>query len=314
MIEIAVQGLTKVYGKVYGGHVTALKDIDLRIGPGMFGLLGPNGAGKTTLMRILATLLRPTSGTARVGGYRVDDPREKWSVKAMLGYLPQELALYGDLSACEFLDFVAALKELGRPQQRQKQVRRVLEITSLTEVADRRLKTCSGGMKRRVGIAQALLGNPSLLIVDEPTAGLDVEERVRFRNLLVELAQERLILLSTHIVEDVAHTCSQLAVLYRGRLLFTGSVTEMIDQVQGKAWVVEAPGYQPAPEAILVASTRTALSMQYRVLAGEQPHPAARPATPSLEDGYLWLMKTAESGTPPAHQQSSPSPPDPRRE
>jgi ABC-type multidrug transport system ATPase subunit len=286
-MDIVIEGLSKTYR----GGIEALQGIDLSVGQGMFGLLGPNGAGKTTLMRILATLLRPTKGTARVGGYRVDDPREKWSVKAMLGYLPQELALYGDLSAREFLDFVAALKELGTPQQRQKQVRRVLEITGLAEVADRRLKTYSGGMKRRVGIAQAFLGDPAVLIVDEPTAGLDVEERVRFRNLLVEMAQERLILLSTHIVEDVAHTCTQLAVLQKGRLLFKGAVTEMIGRAEGKAWVVEAPGYQPAPEATLVASTRTALGMQYRVLAGEQPHPAARSVIPSMEDSYLWLIK-----------------------
>jgi len=288
-MNIIVEDLTKVYR----GQIAALKNINLEIGPGMFGLLGPNGAGKTTLMRILATLLRPTSGTARVGGYRVDDSCKKWAIKAMLGYLPQELALYGDLSAYEFLDFIGALKEIGRPQERRRQVLRVLDITGLTAVVNQRLKTYSGGMKRRVGIAQALLGDPAFLIVDEPTAGLDPQERVRFRNLLVELAQDRLIVLSTHIVEDVAQTCSQVAVLHQGELLFNGAVTDLISRVQGKVWEVEAPDYRPGPEVVLVASVRMIEGLRHRVLADEQPHRTARTVTPSMEDGYLWLMKVA---------------------
>lgn len=288
-MNIVIENLSKVYR----GGTTALQNVSLEIGQGMFGLLGPNGAGKTTLMRILATLLRPTSGTARVGRYRVDDPGEKWAIKAMLGYLPQELALYGDLSAYEFLDFVAALKEIGRPQERRRQVLRVLDITGLTAVADQRLKTYSGGMKRRVGIAQALLGDPVFLIVDEPTAGLDPQERVRFRNLLVGLAQDRLVVLSTHIVEDVAQTCLQVAVLHRGELLFNGTVTNLIGCAQGKAWEVEVANYQPRAEAVVVASMRMAEGLRYRVLADEQPHRTARPVAPTIEDGYLWLMKMA---------------------
>ncbi len=286
-MDIVTEGLSKTYR----GGIEALQGVDLSVGPGMFGLLGPNGAGKTTLMRILATLLRPTKGTARVGGYRVDDRRGKWAIREFLGYLPQDLVLYGDLSAAEFLDFVAALKHVGGPKERRQEVQRVLELAGLTAAAKQRLRTFSGGMRRRAGIAQALLGSPSLLIVDEPTAGLDPEERVRFRNLLVELARDRLILLSTHIVEDVAQTCTQLAVLQRGRLLFKGAVSELIGQAQGRVWAIDAPGYEPGPGAILVASTRTALGMQYRVLADEQPHPDASPAVAGIEDGYLWLMR-----------------------
>jgi len=168
----------------------------------MFGLLGPNGAGKTTLMRILAGLLRPTSGRVHVFGHDVTEPKGKLAVKALLGYLPQELGLYPDLTAREFLDYVALLKGLSDPNARRRQIADRLELVRLTEAADRRLKTYSGGMKRRVGIAQALLGEPQLIIVDEPTVGLDPEERVRLRNLLGDTARHCAVILSTHIVED----------------------------------------------------------------------------------------------------------------
>jgi ABC-2 type transport system ATP-binding protein len=287
-MEICITGLSKVYK----GRVVALQDIDLTIGTGMYGLLGPNGAGKTTLLRILATLLRPTTGRATVGGYDVADGREKWQVRAMLGYLPQELALYGDLSALEFLDFVGGLKRLGGPAERQRQAWRVLEWVGLQQDARRRLKTFSGGMKRRVGIAQALLGDPAVLIVDEPTAGLDPQERVRLRSFLAGLARERLILLSTHIVEDVAQTCARLAVLNRGRLLFAGTDRELVARGQGVAWEVQAPDYAPRPDDIVVAMLRDGASTRHRVLAATRPHPEARALSPSLEDSYLWLLSS----------------------
>lgn len=285
-MEIVVRNLNKVYQ----GKITALQQINITIGTGMFGLLGPNGAGKTTFMRILATLIQPSSGSVVIGGYHMERPDDKWAIRALLGYLPQELALYGDLSAYEFLEFVAALKKIPL-QQRATQIQEVLEVTGLSEVARRRLKTYSGGMKRRVGVAQALLGNPALLIVDEPTVGLDPQERVRFRNMLTRLASDRTVILSTHIIEDVAQTCSQLAVLHRGSLLFSGAVHDLVQAAQGKVWEIAAANYSPGPELMLVSSIQLPEGIRYRVLADTKPHPAAQSVTPSLEDAYLWSVR-----------------------
>ncbi|NOK64092.1 MAG: ABC transporter ATP-binding protein [Chloroflexi bacterium AL-W] len=282
-MEIVVQNLKKVYQR----KITALQDVNLSIGTGMFGLLGPNGAGKTTFIRILATLIRPTDGFVTVNGYRTDHEQEKWLVRAMLGYLPQELALYNDLSAYEFLEFIAALKDIPIRERRQ-QLQYVLEVTALTEVAKRRLKTFSGGMKRRVGVAQALLGNPQLLIVDEPTVGLDPQERVRFRNLLTRMAKERTIILSTHIIEDVAQTCSELAILYQGRLLFNDTVSTLLTVVHNKVWEFESSNYDHEPHSILVSTIETTQTTKYRVLADQQPNAVAKQVTPTLEDAYLW--------------------------
>jgi ABC-2 type transport system ATP-binding protein len=201
--------------KVYRGGVQALNAIDMTIPGGMFGLLGPNGAGKTTLMRILAGILRPSSGTIHIGEFDIHTERGRTSVKRILGYLPQDLGMYPDLSAREFLDYVGILKGMDNRKARRQRVEELLETVSLTNVANRKLKTYSGGMKRRVGIAQALLNDPKLLIVDEPTAGLDPEERIRFRNLLSDLGGDRTVLLSTHIVEDIAQTCRNLAIMRR---------------------------------------------------------------------------------------------------
>lgn len=285
-MEIAIQNVSKVYR----GKVTALQDINLMIGPGMFGVLGPNGAGKTTLIRILATLVHPTSGWATVAQYRTDKLPDKQVIRSMLGYLPQELALYGDLSAYEFLEFIAALKEIPVREQRRR-ISEVLDLTGLTEVAKRRLKTYSGGMKRRVGIAQALLGDPALLIVDEPTVGLDPQERVRFRNLLTTLAHDRIVILSTHIIEDVAQTCPQLAILHHGTLLFDGTVNALIQMAQGKVWEIEAADYRPAADANVVASVQTPVGTRYRLLSSSSPHPSAQMITPTLEDAYLWRIQ-----------------------
>ena len=193
----------KHLNKVYRGGVHALTDVDLVIPNGMYGLLGPNGAGKTTLMRILAGILRPTSGNIQVGEYDGNTERGRTAVKRILGYLPQDLGMYPDLSAREFLDYVGILKGMDQRKIRQQRVEELLELVSLSDVANRKLKTFSGGMKRRVGIAQALLNDPQLLIVDEPTSGLDPEERIRFRNLLSDLGGDRIVLLSTHIVEEI---------------------------------------------------------------------------------------------------------------
>lgn len=285
-MQIVIHGLTKTYS----GNVAALKQIDLTIGGGMFGLLGPNGAGKTTFLRIVATLMQPSHGSVTVGGYRTHDPHEKWIVKSMLGYLPQELALYGDLSAYELLEFVAALKQIA-PHTRRQQIHEALEVVALADVAKRRIKTYSGGMKRRVGVAQALLGDPKLLIVDEPTVGLDPQERVRFRTMLVALARHRTIILSTHILEDIAQTCSQLAVLNCGALVFAGDTQLLLAQASGHVWEITAADYLPAPDHLVVAHLQDTASARYRVLAADAPHSAARLLEPTLEDAYLWSVQ-----------------------
>jgi ABC-2 type transport system ATP-binding protein len=197
MIEIT--SLTKTYGSG-AKAIHALNGIDLQIGSGMFGLLGPNGAGKTTFMRILAGIVNRSVGAVHIDGHDVATENGKQAVKTILGYLPQELGMYSELSAAQFVDYMAILKGLDEPRQRKQRVEKVLEMVGLAENAGRKIKGFSGGMKRRVGIAQALVNDPKLLIVDEPTAGLDPEERIRFRNLLVNLAADRTVLLSTHIV------------------------------------------------------------------------------------------------------------------
>jgi ABC-2 type transport system ATP-binding protein len=207
-MEITITRLTKHYGKV-----RALEEVSLQIGGGMFGLLGPNGAGKTTLMRIITTLVPPTAGKVSVGG--ADVMKDPGSIRQQLGYLPQEFGFYKSLNAYEMLDYIAVMKNIP-PKQRKSQVNNVLEAVNLQNTALRRVGGFSGGMKQRLGIAQALLGDPQLLVVDEPTAGLDPEERIRFRNLLARLSRERTVLLSTHIVADIEASCSGMAVLDRG--------------------------------------------------------------------------------------------------
>ncbi|MCB0076175.1 MAG: ABC transporter ATP-binding protein [Anaerolineales bacterium] len=287
-MEIRIEGLSKQYR----GGVQALRGVNLTIGNGMFGLLGPNGAGKTTLLRILATLLRPTHGHAAVGGFDVTDRQGKWAVKRILGYLPQELALYPNLSVREFLDYIATLKLLHEPVERGRQVERVLALAGLEANAGRRIKTLSGGMKRRVGIAQALLGDPKLLIVDEPTVGLDPEERVRFRTLLAQLATtgERIVLLSTHIVEDVATTCDDLAIMHEGEIRFRGAPSELLHFAEGQSWELTLPLTDvPDPKWRVVSTLREAGELRLRVV-GPRPSPNAVAVAPTLEEAYLALM------------------------
>lgn len=291
-MTIDIKNLTKTYP----GKVQALKGIDLTIGTGMFGLVGPNGAGKTTLMRLLAGLMRPTTGDIRVFGHDMGTHEGKYAAKALLGYLPQELGLYPNLTAYEFLDYIAILKGVTNSQQRQSQIEHLLEVVRLTDVANRRLKTYSGGMKRRIGIAQALLGDPKLLIVDEPTVGLDPEERVRIRNLLSDMAHRCTVILSTHIIEDISHSCNDLAIMSSGGVLFRGSPAAMIQQAQGKVWHVVTDGARPNHGLIVVSTLQVASGVQYRVLGEPDGHYAASPVAPSLEDSYIWLMHEAQAG------------------
>jgi ABC-2 type transport system ATP-binding protein len=291
MIEI--NQLSKIYNKGIRA-ITALNGVDLQVGAGMFGLLGPNGAGKTTLMRILSGIVNPSGGSARVVGHDLATEKGKQAVKAMLGYLPQELGLYPDLSARQFVDYMAILKGMSAPAFRQKRVSEVLDMVGLAQAADRKLKGFSGGMKRRVGIAQALVNDPRILIVDEPTAGLDPEERIRFRNLLVDLASDRVVVLSTHIVEDIGQTCRDLAVLAHGKILFRGAPISLMQAAQGKVWnVTTTSAHRPNHGLTVISMLHLAEGIQYR-LVGAQPsgYSNAQAIQPSLEDGYVWLMQS----------------------
>ena len=294
-MEIAIADLTKVYR----GNVQALRGITLSIPSGMFGLLGPNGAGKTSLMRILAGILRPSAGTIRIGELDATTDAGRTAVKRVLGYLPQELGMYPDLSAREFLDYIAILKGLDETKARKQRVNALLETVALSAAANRKLKSFSGGMKRRVGIAQALLNDPKLLIVDEPTAGLDPEERIRFRTLLAELAGDRTVLLSTHIVEDIAQTCHRLAVLHLGEVVFSGAIEELVAAARGRVWSITlAAGEKPQGDLTVVSMLPQGVSVQYRVVGQPDSSQRVQPADPSLEDGYIWLMRERRAPVP----------------
>lgn len=291
-MQITLEQVTKTYR----GGVQALRAVDLTIPPGLFGLLGPNGAGKTTLMRILAGILRPTSGQAHVGTHDITTERGRQAVKRTLGYLPQELGVYPDLSGREFLDYIAILKGLDDRAQRHQRVAELLDVVGLNDVAGRKLKTYSGGMKRRIGIAQALLNDPQLLIVDEPTAGLDPEERIRFRNLLADLGGNRTVLLSTHIVEDIAQTCQRLAVMTAGTVIFQGSIADLVEAARGRVWTVTTTGPKPMGDVMVIGTVHQGNAVNYRVLSAQPPQPNALPAEPGLEEGYMWLMQGAGHG------------------
>jgi ABC-2 type transport system ATP-binding protein len=277
--------------KVYRGGVHALTDITLMVPTGVYGLLGPNGAGKTTLLRILAGILYPTSGTIQVGDYDGTTERGRTAIKRIMGYVPQNLGIYPDLTAREFLDYMAILKGMNRHQVRQRRVEEMLELTSLTDVASNKLRTFSGSMKRRAGIAQALLNDPALLIVDEPTAGLDSQERMRIGNLLTDLGSTRIVLLSTHLVEDIAQTCCRLAIINKGRIIFQGSTLELARQAGGRAWTMTTPGPRPAGDITVVTTMNMGTAVHYRVVGDLADASAAIPVEPGLEDGYVWLMR-----------------------
>ena len=284
-MDIQIDHLVKNYGRV-----RALDDITLHIGSGMFGLLGPNGAGKTTLMRILTTLLSPTSGTVCAGAF--DVTRQPAQVRRQLGYIPQEFGFFKALNAFETLDYIGTMKNVPQPQRRR-QVEALLEQVNLTADARRRVGGYSGGMKQRLGIAQALLGDPALLVVDEPTAGLDPEERIRFRNLLARLSGERTVLLSTHIVADIEAACTRLAVLDKGRLIFVGTPAELTACAQGRMWNLEIePAEWDAVEARyrVVSSRQVDGRLLTRIVADDNPLARGVTAEPGLEDGYIAVM------------------------
>jgi ABC-type multidrug transport system ATPase subunit len=265
--------------------------VSLTVPGGILGLLGANGAGKTTLMRLLTGLIRPDSGRIAVGGHDMATTDGRLAVQRVLGYLPQDLGVYPDLTARQFLDYVALLKGLDDRPYRRRRVGELLELVNVADAADRKLRGFSGGMRRRVGIAQALLNDPELLIVDEPTSGLDPEERIRFRTLLSRLAERRTVLLSTHIVDDVAQTCTELAVLGKGRLIYRGTVGELTALASGHVWSVVTAGGQAPPVGTVVAALPHDGGTRYRIVAPTRPAPGAEPVAPTLEDGYVALAQ-----------------------
>jgi ABC-2 type transport system ATP-binding protein len=285
-MNLSLEGVSKLYsGKVWG-----LKDFTLEVGPGILGLLGPNGAGKSTLMRILATITKPTAGTAIWND--VDIIRSPNRLRAVLGYLPQDFGVYPNLNAVEFLEYLAAAKGLGRKIARQR-IQELLEVVNLVDARKRPLGGYSGGMRQRVGIAQALLNDPELLIVDEPTAGLDPEERVRFRNLLSELSGERIVILSTHIVSDVEACATNIALIARGRLVTCAAPEELLRSVEGKVWerVVASAELPALRQQYLTSSTmHRSDGVHLRIVANEAPGAGAMPQPPTLEDAYLYWI------------------------
>jgi len=289
-MRLEISGLAKRYRD----GVTALEGVGLDLGPGVLGLLGPNGAGKSTLMRVLATITKPTAGTVRWNG--ADIVREPEALRRELGYLPQDFGVYPHLSALEFLAYLAAARGLAARAARRR-IDALLELVNLTEARKKPLGSLSGGMRQRVGIAQALLNDPRLLIVDEPTAGLDPEERVRFRNLLGELSGDRIVILSTHIVSDVEAAATRIAVLRRGRLVADAAPEALLAEVRGRVWewVVPSAELGEVQRRFVVSGTlRREDGVHARVLADGAPAAAATPLAPTLEDAYLWRLNTAE--------------------
>ena len=289
MVELALESVGYRYR---GGH-QAVSDVGLKLGPGIVGLLGPNGAGKSTLMRVLSTLARATSG--RVLWRGEDIARKPDALRSELGYLPQDFGVYEALSAREFLAFLGAVKGLSAKAVAGR-VDECLEMVGLADAADRRLGDFSGGMRQRVGIAQALLNDPRLLIVDEPTVGLDPEERARFRHLLAELAGQRLVILSTHIVSDIEASAAQLAVMAGGQLRFHGTPEALIAQAQGHvwSWTVDADRLAEVRAKLRVSrAQRRPQGVEVRVVGDHAPSLDAMPVAPDLEDAYLWLLHRA---------------------
>ncbi|OJT25174.1 multidrug ABC transporter ATP-binding protein [Archangium sp. Cb G35] len=287
-MELRIQNLSKRYSN----GTQALQDVTLTIKPGMFGLLGPNGAGKSTLMRTLATLQEADSGSASLGD--IDVLKDKDAVRRVLGYLPQDFGLYPKVTAEDLLTHLATLKGISNARERKQVVDALLQQTNLHHARRKQLGGFSGGMRQRFGIAQALLGNPKLLIVDEPTAGLDPEERVRFHNLLSEIGQDVIVILSTHIVSDVRDLCPQMAVLNGGKVLLTGAPEDIIARLEGRIWkkFVDKAELSKMQAGLPVISHRLLMGRTLvHVYSAGAPDDSFAPAVPDLEDAYFATIK-----------------------
>ena len=274
--SISLRGVGRTFGAT-----RALADVDLDLEPGVIGLLGPNGAGKTTLLRLLATALPPSQGEVRVLGRDPEASAERTDIRRRLGYLPQELGFPRGFTAFAFVDYIALLKEWTQPDARHAEVRRVLDQVGLSDLATKRIRAMSGGQRRRVALAQALLGSPPVLILDEPTSGVDPEQRVTLRTVLAEIARTSIVVLSTHQTEDVAALCERVIVLDQGRVRYDGQVTELVRQAAGRVWLAD----QPDPAATVSWRTGTG---RYRNVAAHA-RDGVEHVEPSLEDAYLLL-------------------------
>lgn len=281
-------------GKLYGKDKWGLRDFTLTLTPGVWGLLGPNGAGKSSLMRILATITRPTEGSVLWDGEDISSSPDH--LRAVLGYLPQEFGVYPNLNAIEFLQYMAAVKGLNR-RTAGRRIDELLNVVNLVDVRKRPLGGYSGGMKQRIGIAQALLNDPKLLIVDEPTVGLDPEERIRFRNLLSDLSGNRIVILSTHIVSDVEAAATEIAIMNNGRLLRQAAPEALLQTVENKVWEWVVPSNQLTfiqKSHLINSMARRSDGIHLRIVSEQAPSAGARLISPCLEDAYLFTV----SGTP----------------
>jgi ABC-type multidrug transport system ATPase subunit len=288
-MKIEIIGLNKIYPN--GNR--ALKEINLEIGTGMFGLLGPNGAGKSSLMRILVTLMKPSAGHVLIDGKDIQAHRKE--IRSMLGYLPQDFRFFTSLKTWEFLDYSGALAGLKKGRERIKEVDRLLDQVGLLEVRDRSANKLSGGMKRRLGIAQALIGNPRLIIVDEPTTGLDPDERIRFRNILSQLSQNDVtIVLSTHIVGDISSTCQSMGLLNKGELVFSGAPEQLVNHANGHVFrlMLTPHEYEQAKEKYNIISTiPIETGWEVQVVADDPPQYNHVPVEPNIEHAYVYYME-----------------------
>lgn len=288
-MSITIKNLNHYYPN--GKH--SLKDINLEIPSGMFGLLGPNGAGKSTLMRILVTLMEPSEGEIYVSGYNISTQRKE--VRSILGYLPQDFRFFAKYKVHEFLDYAAVLSGMNNNSIRKKAVDEMLEQVGLYEVRERYAAKLSGGMKRRLGIAQALIHKPQVLVVDEPTTGLDPEERIRFRNLLSQASgQDTTIILSTHIVGDISSSCSDMALLNKGNIMFRGSPEEMLKQTEGKVWRLKVTNEQYAEisnKYPVISTIPCGMSWDIQVVADSLTGYEAVNYPPNLEHAYVYYME-----------------------
>ena len=287
-MELKIQGLSKTYAN----GVKALDNVSLTIPCGMYGLLGPNGAGKSTLMRTLATLQEPDKGTASLGD--IDVLRQKDEVRRRLGYLPQDFGVYPRISAQDMLDHIAMLKGITNGKERKETVTAMLQRCNLYDSRKKALTSFSGGMRQRFGIAQALLGSPQLLIVDEPTAGLDPGERNRFYNLLAEIGEQVIVILSTHIVEDVTDLCTNMAIIHEGKVLFQGRPEDAIAELKGRVWqrFIAKADLAKFEEQYKVISSRLVAGRPFIHVLSEQPlNSGFHPSTPDLEDVFFTKIR-----------------------
>ena len=288
---LSVDGVTQIYR----GGVTALNNVSIEIKPGLFGLLGPNGAGKSTLMRSIATLQAPSKGAIRFGD--IDVVKEPERLRQILGYLPQDFGVYPRVSAYRMLDHMAVLKGIANPRERRQTVETLLRQTNLWSVRNKAVAGFSGGMRQRYGIAQALIGQPQLLIVDEPTAGLDPEERNRFLNLLADISQNVVVILSTHIVDDVAQLCSDMAIISKGNIVRQGAPGALIAELKGKVWrafIAKGELDQAKASHNVILSRLVGGQTLIHVLADTNPGQGFEPVNPDLEDVYFVALNSAQ--------------------